>query len=136
MDGQSREALDEVREAVRRLCTSFPDRYWRWRDRDGLYPTDFVRASSDACFTTRGPLALPATRRCTSWERFFGMAAMARTPRPFELSRSASISDLMLLPARATPKDQVKKRTDGLSIFIDRGETKVNGLSAAQSAGQ
>ena len=30
----------------------------------------------------------------------------------------AEHSDLMLLLARTTPKDQVKKRTDGLSVFI------------------
>src|SRR6185312_3578423 len=30
----------------------------------------------------------------------------------------AEYSDLMLLLARTTPKDQVQKRTDGLSVFI------------------
>ena len=38
-------------------------------------------------------------------------------------------SDLMLLLARTTPTDQVKKRTDGLSTFIvDLREAKGNGL--------
>jgi alkylation response protein AidB-like acyl-CoA dehydrogenase len=37
----------------------------------------------------------------------------------------ASYSDLMLLLARTTPRDQVKKRTDGLSVFIvDMREAK------------
>src|SRR4029079_1153088 len=41
----------------------------------------------------------------------------------------AEHSDLMLLLARTTPKDQVKKRTDGLSVFIvDRREAKNKGL--------
>jgi acyl-CoA dehydrogenase len=39
-------------------------------------------------------------------------------------------SDLMLLLARTTPKDQAAKRTDGLSTFIvDMGEAKAAGLS-------
>lgn len=42
----------------------------------------------------------------------------------------AEHSDLMLLLARTTPKDQVAKRTDGLSVFIlDMREAKKNGLS-------
>ncbi|MEO9904371.1 acyl-CoA dehydrogenase family protein [Nisaea sp.] len=41
----------------------------------------------------------------------------------------AEHSDLMLLLARTTPKDEVKKRTDGLSVFIvDMREAKGNGL--------
>ena len=42
----------------------------------------------------------------------------------------AEHSDLMLLLARTTPKDQVKKRTDGLSVFIlDMQEAKKSGLT-------
>lgn len=42
----------------------------------------------------------------------------------------AEYSDLMLLLARTTPKDQVKKRTDGLSVFIvDMNEAKQNGMT-------
>jgi acyl-CoA dehydrogenase len=42
----------------------------------------------------------------------------------------AEYSDLMLLLARTTPKDQVAKRTDGISVFIlDMQEAKKNGLS-------
>src|ERR1700743_2298486 len=41
----------------------------------------------------------------------------------------AQYSDLMILLARTTPKEQVKKRTDGLSVFIvDMREAKDNGL--------
>jgi acyl-CoA dehydrogenase len=41
----------------------------------------------------------------------------------------AEHSDLMLLLARTTPKDQVAKRTDGLSVFlVDMKEAKGNGL--------
>jgi alkylation response protein AidB-like acyl-CoA dehydrogenase len=42
----------------------------------------------------------------------------------------AEHSDLMILLARTTPKDQVKKRTEGLSVFIvDMREAKGNGLT-------
>src|SRR5665213_3043081 len=42
----------------------------------------------------------------------------------------AEHSDLMLLLARTTPKEQSKKRTDGLSVFIvDMKAAKGNGLS-------
>src|SRR3984957_14230522 len=45
-------------------------------------------------------------------------------------SSRAEHSDLMLLLARTTPRDQVKKRTDGLSVFlVDMREVKNNGLS-------
>ncbi len=42
----------------------------------------------------------------------------------------AEHSDLMLLLARTTPRDQVKKRTDGLSVFlVDMREVKGKGLT-------
>ena len=42
----------------------------------------------------------------------------------------AEYSDLMILLARTTPKDQAKKRTDGLSVFIvDMREARKAGLT-------
>jgi hypothetical protein len=42
----------------------------------------------------------------------------------------AEYSDLMLLLARTTPKDEVAKRTDGLSVFIvDMNKAKQDGMS-------
>ncbi|TDJ63673.1 MAG: acyl-CoA dehydrogenase [Proteobacteria bacterium] len=42
----------------------------------------------------------------------------------------AEYSDLMILLARTTPKDQVKKRVDGLSVFlVDMREAKQNGMT-------
>jgi acyl-CoA dehydrogenase len=42
----------------------------------------------------------------------------------------AEHSDLMLLLARTTPRDQVKKRTEGLSVFlVDMRDVKGNGLT-------
>ncbi len=42
----------------------------------------------------------------------------------------AEYSDLMVLLARTMPKDQVKKRTEGLSVFlVDMQEAKKNGMT-------
>ncbi len=40
----------EIREAVRRLCAGFPGDYWQRLDRERAYPTDFVRALTEAGF--------------------------------------------------------------------------------------
>ena len=47
----------------------------------------------------------------------------------------AEHSDLMLLLARTTPREQVKKRTDGLSVFlVDMRQAQDNGLTIRRSA--
>ena len=38
----------EVRDAVKRLCQDFPDKYWRDKDRGKAYPGEFVQALTDA----------------------------------------------------------------------------------------
>ncbi|HSC18824.1 MAG TPA: acyl-CoA dehydrogenase family protein [Rhizomicrobium sp.] len=38
------ESFPEIRESVRKLCVRFPDAYWRARDREREYPTEFVQA--------------------------------------------------------------------------------------------
>jgi alkylation response protein AidB-like acyl-CoA dehydrogenase len=38
----------EIREAVSKLCAQYPGEYWRKLDRDSEYPTEFVRALTDA----------------------------------------------------------------------------------------
>ena len=40
----------EIRDAVRVLCNGFPGEYWRRCDRDQAYPTEFVKALTDAGF--------------------------------------------------------------------------------------
>src|SRR5436190_22712398 len=37
-----------IRSAVRELCASYPDAYWRDLDRQHAYPTEFVRALTEA----------------------------------------------------------------------------------------
>lgn len=44
------ETFPEIREAVRKLCARFPGAYWRALDREREYPTEFVRALTDAGF--------------------------------------------------------------------------------------
>ena len=35
--------LQEIRDAVRTICESYGEDYWRLLDKDGGYPTDFVK---------------------------------------------------------------------------------------------
>lgn len=42
--------IDQIREAVRTLCASFPNEYWREQDRAKAYPTEFVNALTEAGF--------------------------------------------------------------------------------------
>ena len=39
---------DELRQGMRQLCARFPNAYWRELDKQEAYPTDFVRAMTDA----------------------------------------------------------------------------------------
>jgi len=41
------EAHQDIREAVRRLCTRFPGSYWQALDRERAYPSEFVQALTD-----------------------------------------------------------------------------------------
>ncbi len=47
---QEREDLAEIRRAVRALCDEFPGEYWRDKDRDRAYPSEFVDALTKAGF--------------------------------------------------------------------------------------
>jgi acyl-CoA dehydrogenase len=42
------EDYPEIREAVRRICADFPGRYWRDLEAAEAYPTDFVKALTEA----------------------------------------------------------------------------------------
>jgi acyl-CoA dehydrogenase len=47
---ETERSYPEIREAVRKLCAGFPGPYWRALDRERAYPTDFVRALTEAGF--------------------------------------------------------------------------------------
>jgi acyl-CoA dehydrogenase len=44
----STEAYPELRTAIRELCRSFPDGYWRELDQQRAYPEEFVQAMTKA----------------------------------------------------------------------------------------
>ncbi len=48
MTGTREQDLHEIRSAVRKLCAGYPGEYWRALDRERKYPTEFVRALTQA----------------------------------------------------------------------------------------
>jgi acyl-CoA dehydrogenase len=191
---------EDIREEVRKLCAEFPNEYWRKRDRESAYPTEFVRALSDAGYLAAlipeeyGGSGLPLSAAAAILEevqhsgcngaachaQMYMMGALLRhgsgeqkkeylpkiaagelrlqafgiteptsgtdttSIKTFAEKRGnqyvitgqkvwtsrAEYSDLMLLLARTVPKDQVTRRTDGISLFIlDMQEAKNNGLT-------
>ena len=190
----------EIREGVRRICTDFPGGYWQELDQLGHYPTDFVKAMTEAGFLsalipeTYGGAGLPLRAAGAVLEEIHasggnaaathaqmytmgtvlrhGSEAQKRKYLPeiaagrlrlqaFGVTEPTSgtdttqlktravrdgdhyvingqkvwtsralHSDLMLLLARTTPLDQVKKRTEGLSVFlIDMREAQGQGMT-------
>src|SRR5437016_3158614 len=90
----------DIREAVRRICEKFPGAYWRDLEAREAEPT----SGTD---TTK--LKTRAERRGN--DKYVVHGQKVWTSRALH-------SDLMLLLARTTPADKVKKRTDGLSVFL------------------
>jgi alkylation response protein AidB-like acyl-CoA dehydrogenase len=194
------EEIARIRESVRRLCATFPPEYWRGLDREGAYPSDFVRALSDAGYLSvlipeaYGGSGLPLSAAAAILEevqragangaachaQMYIMGALLRhgseaqkqaylpaiaagdlrlqafgVTEPTSGTDTSSIrtfarregdhyvvngqkvwtsraehSDLMLLLARTTPKEDVAKRTDGLSVFIvDMRQALKGGMS-------
>ena len=185
---RSDQALQEIREAVVRLCASFPGEYWREHDRERRYPTDFVRALTEAGYLAclipeaYGGSGLGLTAACAILEEIqasgangaachaqmyimgtllrHGSEAQKRqylpkiatgelrlqafgVTEPTAGTDTSSIrttaarrggryvvngqkvwtsraehSDLMLLLARTTPREEVVKKTDGMSVFL------------------
>ncbi len=197
---QGDDDLVEIRAAVAKLCANFPGEYWRALDRESRYPTDFVRALSEAGYLSvlipeeYGGSGLPLRYAAGILEevqkngcngaachaQMYMMGALLRhgsdeqksnyLPRiasgelrlqafgvtePTSGTDTASIktfarregdhyvvtgqkvwtsraehSDVMLLLARTTTKDDVAKRTDGLSVFIvDMKDALAAGMS-------
>jgi acyl-CoA dehydrogenase len=50
MSAGDADALAQIRDAVRALCARFPGEYWRALDRVRAYPTEFVKALTEAGF--------------------------------------------------------------------------------------
>src|SRR6266849_366736 len=99
--------------------------------------------------TRAAAMAAPATHRCTSWERCcvtepsagtdttaISTTAVLRGNSRYVVNGQkvwtsrAEHSDLMLLLARTTPRSEVKKKTDGISVFlVDMRAARGKGLT-------
>ena len=190
----------EIREEVRKLCARFPGEYWRELDRVRGYPTEFVRALTEAGYLSvlipeeyggsgLGLSAAAAILETVHAEGCNGAACHAQmyimgtilrhgsaaqkqeylpkiatgelrlqafgVTEPTSGTDTTSLrtfarregenyivngqkvwtsraehSDLMLLLARTTPKNEVARRTEGLSTFIvDMRAALGNGLT-------
>ncbi|MBY0337501.1 MAG: acyl-CoA/acyl-ACP dehydrogenase [Acetobacteraceae bacterium] len=178
----------EIREEVRKLCARFPGEYWRELDARRGYPTEFVKALTEAGYLGAlipeefGGAGLPLSAAAAILEtvqaegcngaachaQMYIMGTILRHGSAAQKARylpgiasgelrlqafgvteptsgtdttalrttarregdkwivngqkiwtsRAEHSDLMLLLARTTPRDQVAKKTDGLSTFI------------------
>src|SRR5262245_59912049 len=64
----------DIREGVRRICDGFPNEYWVKLDHDAAYPTEFVRALTDAGYLAAlipeeyGGSGLPLSAACAVLE--------------------------------------------------------------------
>ncbi len=195
------EEYGEIREAVSRLCNQFGGEYWQEKDINRAYPTEFVKALTDAGYLSVlipeefGGSGLGISAACAIMEEIqksggnggachaqmytmgtvlrhgteeqkqlylpkiasgelrlqaFGVTEPTSGTDTLSLRTTAvkdgnngylvngqkiwtsrvEHSDLMLLLARTTPREQVEKRTDGLSVFlIDMREAVGNGLT-------
>jgi acyl-CoA dehydrogenase len=193
--------IDAIRDSVRALCENFPGEYWRAKDRERAYPTEFVQALTEAGFLAvlipeeygGSGLGLRAASaileeihksgsngaachaqmyimgtilrhgndaqkaqwlpKIASGElrlQAFGVSEPTSGTDTLSLRTTATKkgndryvvngqkvwtsraehSDLMLLLARTTPKEEVKKRIEGLSVFlVDMREALGNGLT-------
>jgi acyl-CoA dehydrogenase len=195
------EDYGDIRASVRTLCARFPGEYWRALDRERKYPTEFVKALTEAgmlgvlipeeyggsglgisaaaaileeihksgcngaachaqMYTMGTILRHGSVAQKQRW--LPGIASGALRLQAFGVTEPtagtdttairttavrqgndkyvvngqkvwtsrAEHSDLMLLLARTTPRDQVKKRTEGLSVFVvDMREGLKRGLS-------
>ncbi|PWS37718.1 acyl-CoA dehydrogenase [Falsiroseomonas bella] len=190
----------EIRAEVRKLCAKFPGEYWRELDAKRAYPTEFVRALTEAGWLAAlipeefGGAGLPLSGAAAILEeiqaagcngaachaQMYIMGTILRHGSPEQKqaylpaiaagelrlqafgvteptsgtdttalrttarregdkyvvngqkiwTSRAEHSDLMLLLARTTPRDQVAKKTEGLSTFIVDMRTALgNGLT-------
>ena len=197
---ETNEVIDEIRRSVAALCEKFPGDYWREQDRERAYPTEFVKALTDAGFLAvlvpeeYGGSGLPISAAAAALEeihksgcnggachaQMYIMGTVLRHGSPEQKQKflpkiasgelrlqafgvseptsgtdtlslrttavkkgndryvvngqkiwtsRAEHSDLMLLLARTTPREEVQKKTDGLSVFlIDMQESLKKGM--------
>ena len=194
------DVIREIRRAVAALCATFPGEYWREKDRERAYPSEFVQALTDAGYLAvlipeeYGGSGLPISAAAAVLEEIhkagcngaachaqmyimgtllrhgseaqkqaflpkiaagelrlqaFGVSEPTSGTDTLSLRTTAvrqgndsylvngqkiwtsraEHSDLMLLLARTTPREQVQRRTEGLSVFlVDMRATRDRGL--------
>lgn len=136
---------DDLRSAVGALCADFPSEYWRKVDEAGAYPEDFVNSLTSAGWlsalipeeyggsgleVTEASIILEEVNRaggnsgaCHGQNRYVVNSQKVWTAR-------LQHSDLMILLARTTPVDQVRKKSDGLSVLlVDVKQALAGGMS-------
>lgn len=189
-----------IREEVAKLCAGYPGEYWRAKDRDRAYPTEFVTALGEAGYLAAlipeeyGGAGLPISAAAAILEEIqaqgcnggachaqmyvmgtvlrhgsdaqkamylpkvargelrlqaFGVTEPTSGTDTLALKTTAKRdgddyiingqklwtsraehSDLMILLARTTPREEAASRTDGLSVFIvDMRDAVGNGLT-------
>ncbi len=189
-----------IREEVAKLCAGYPGEYWRAKDRDRAYPTEFVAALGEAGYLAalipeeyggaglpisaaaaileeiqaqgcnggachaqmyvmgtvlrhgsdaQKAMYLPKVARCELRLQAFGVTEPTSGTDTLALKTTAKRdgddyvingqklwtsraehSDLMILLARTTPREEAASRTDGLSVFIvDMRDAVGNGLT-------
>ena len=190
----------DVRDAVARLCADFPGEYWRDKDREKQYPTEFVEALTEGGYLSvlipeeYGGAGMDIGAACAILEEIqcsganggachaqmytmgtvlrhgsdaqkqqylpdiaagklrlqaFGVTEPSSGTDTTRITTKAvrdgddyvvsgqkvfisrvEHSDLMLLLVRTTPRDQVEKRTHGMSVLlVDLREAVGNGLT-------
>jgi acyl-CoA dehydrogenase len=189
-----------IREEVAKLCQQYPGEYWRAKDRERAYPTEFVTALGDAGYLAAlipeeyGGAGLPISGAAAILEEIqkqgcnggachaqmyimgtllrhgsdaqkaaylpkiatgelrlqaFGVTEPTSGTDTLALRTTAKLdgdhyvvngqkiwtsriehSDLLLLLARTSPRDQVARKTDGLSVFmVNVNDALGNGLT-------
>ena len=190
----------EIRDSLRALCARFPGSYWREKDREHAYPSEFVNSLTESGFLAAlipeeyGGAGLPLAAAAAILEEIqkagcnaaachaqmyimgtllrHGNAAQKQRWLPDIASGALSLqafgvtepssgsdtlnltttarrdgdqyvingqkiwtsraehSDLMLLLARTTPKEEVRKKGEGLSVFlVDLREARGQGVT-------
>lgn len=192
--------IQEIRRAVRALCEEYPGEYWREKDRERAYPSEFVDALTrsgflaalipekfggsglklDAAAVIMEEIQAAGCNGASAHAQMYIMNTLLRFGSEEQKSQylpgiasgdlrlqafgvseptsgtdtlslrtvavrdgdeyvvngqkiwtsRAEHSDLMLLLARTTPRDQVQSKTEGLSIFlVDMREVVGKGLT-------
>jgi len=65
----------DVRDAVARLCADFPGEYWRDKDRQKQYPTEFVEALTEGGYLS---VLIPEEYGGAGMDIYHGYAAAPR----------------------------------------------------------